>query len=694
MSYDFSQFGCQVFNDTIMREKLSRSTYRSLRHSIDDGAPLGPEVAEVVASAMKDWAVEQGATHFTHWFQPMTSFTAGKHDSFLTPAKDGRAILEFSGKELIVGEPDASSFPNGGLRNTFEARGYTSWDCTSPAFVREGTLYIPTAFYSYTGEALDTKTPLLRSNEAVAREALRVLKAFGNTTATRVSPTVGAEQEYFLVDREKYEQRLDLKLCGRTLFGARPAKGQEMEDHYCGRIRLRVRQFMQELDEALWNLGVPVKTEHNEAAPAQHELAPIFEQVNVAADHNQLIMEVMREIAKKNGLACLLHEKPFEGVNGSGKHNNWSLGTDDGQNLLDPGKTPYENMQFLVFLSAVITAVDNHADLLRMSAASAGNDFRLGGHEAPPAIISIFLGDQLTDILEHIAHGDVVEQTPSCILETGVATLPKLPRDGSDRNRTSPFAFTGNKFEFRMVGSSASIAVSSYILNTIVADSLSRIADRLEACADFDAEIQKIVRETVQEHGRVIFNGNNYTEEWVEEAERRGLPNLHNTVEAISAMIAPKNVELMEKFHVMSGAECQARYEIMLENYCKLVSIEGATMCEMSRRQILPAVTEFAGKMANAYSQLKAAGVENEAVLNLVKQISQCITEMEKVTGQLESALDTCTSITDHLEDAKYHRDTIRELMQDLRGVSDRMEKLVSAEGWPIPTYADLLYRV
>ena len=554
MSYDFSQFGCQVFNDTVMREKLSRSTYRSLRHSIDDGAPLGPEVAEVVASAMKDWAVEQGAAHFTHWFQPMTSFTAGKHDSFLTPAKDGRAILEFSGKELIVGEPDASSFPNGGLRNTFEARGYTSWDCTSPAFVREGTLYIPTAFYSYTGEALDTKTPLLRSNEAIAREALRVLKAFGSTTATRVSPTVGAEQEYFLVDREKYEQRLDLKLCGRTLFGARPAKGQEMEDHYCGRIRLRVRQFMRELDEALWDLGVPVKTEHNEAAPAQHELAPIFEQVNVAADHNQLIMEVIREIAKKNGLACLLHEKPFEGINGSGKHNNWSLSTDDGQNLLDPGKTPYENMQFLVFLSAVITAVDNHADLLRMSAASAGNDFRLGGHEAPPAIISIFLGDQLTDILEHIAHGDVVEQTPSCILETGVATLPKLPRDGSDRNRTSPFAFTGNKFEFRMVGSSASIAVSSYILNTIVADSLSQIADRLETCADFDAEIQKIVQETVRDHGRVIFNGNNYTDEWVEEAERRGLPNFRNTVDAISAMIAPKNIALMEKFHVMSGA--------------------------------------------------------------------------------------------------------------------------------------------
>ena len=694
MSYDFSRFGCRVFNDTGMREKLSKGTYRALRRSIDEGAPLDSVVAEVVASAMKDWAVEQGATHFTHWFQPMTSFTAGKHDSFLTPAKDGRAILEFSGKELIVGEPDASSFPNGGLRNTFEARGYTSWDCTSPAFVREGTLYIPTAFYSYTGEALDTKTPLLRSNEAVAREALRVLRAFGNTTAVRVSPTVGAEQEYFLVDREKYEQRLDLKLCGRTLFGARPAKGQEMEDHYCGRIRLRVRQFMRELDEALWDLGVPVKTEHNEAAPAQPELAPVFELLNVASDHNQLIMEVMREIAKKNGLACLLHEKPFEGVNGSGKHNNWSLSTDDGQNLLDPGKTPYENMQFLVFLSAVIAAVDDYADLLRMSAASAGNDFRLGGHEAPPAIISIFLGDQLTDILEHIAHGDVVEQTPSCILETGVATLPKLPRDGSDRNRTSPFAFTGNKFEFRMVGSSASIAVSSYVLNTIVADALSRIADRLENCSDFDAEIQKIVRETVRDHGRIIFNGNNYTGEWVEEAGRRGLPNLTNTVDAIGAMIDPKNIALMERFHVMSGTECQARYEIMLENYCKLVSIEGATMCEMTRRQILPAAADFAGKMARDYSSLKEAGVENASLLSMVRRLSGCITELEDVTGRLEEALETCGSISDHLENAQYHRDTIRAIMQELREVSDRTEKMVSAGDWPIPTYADLIYRV
>ena len=694
MSYDFSHFGSRVFNDRVMRDKLSKGTYLSLRRSIDEGHPLEPAVAEVVASAMKDWAVEQGATHFTHWFQPMTTFTAGKHDSFIAPTKEGLGILEFSGKELIVGEPDASSFPSGGLRNTFEARGYTSWDCTSPAFVREGTLYIPTAFYAYTGEALDTKTPLLRSNEAVNKQALRVLRAFGNTQATRVSPTVGAEQEYFLIDREKYEQRLDLKLCGRTLFGARPAKGQEMEDHYCGRIRLRVRQFMRDLDEALWELGVPCKTEHNEAAPAQHELAPVFEAVNVACDHNQLTMEVIREVAKKNGLACLLHEKPFQGVNGSGKHNNWSLSTNDGQNLLDPGKTPYENMQFLVFLSAVISAVDDYADLLRMSAANAGNDFRLGGHEAPPGIISIYLGEQLTDVLEHIAHGDVVDQTPSGILETGVATLPKLPRDGSDRNRTSPFAFTGNKFEFRMVGSSASVAISSYVLNTIVADALCKIADRLERCTDFDAEIQKIVQETVRDHGRIIFNGNNYTDEWVEEAARRGLPNLHNTVDAITAMIAPKNIAVMERHHVMSSAECHSRYEIMLENYCKILNIEAATMCEMSRRQILPAAIRFTGGLAESFSSLKAAGIENRSVRNLAQLLSDDISEADRLTGALERALERCAESADLLENARYHRDCIRRLMEKLREVADRMEKFVAASEWPIPTYADLLYRV
>ena len=694
MSYDFSHFGSRVFNDRVMRDKLSKGTYLSLRRSIDEGHPLEPAVAEVVASAMKDWAVEKGATHYTHWFQPMTTFTAGKHDSFIAPTKEGLGILEFSGKELIVGEPDASSFPSGGLRNTFEARGYTSWVCTSPAFVREATLFIPTAFYPYTGEALETKTPLLRSNEAVNKQAPRVLRAFGNTQATRVSPTVGAEQEYFLIDREKYEQRLDLKLCGRTLFGARPAKGQEMEDHYCGRIRLRVRQFMRDLDEALWELGVPCKTEHNEAAPAQHELAPVFEAVNVACDHNQLTMEVIREVAKKNGLACLLHEKPFQGVNGSGKHNNWSLSTNDGQNLLDPGKTPYENMQFLVFLSAVISAVDDYADLLRMSAANAGNDFRLGGHEAPPGIISIYLGEQLTDVLEHIAHGDVVDQTPSGILETGVATLPKLPRDGSDRNRTSPFAFTGNKFEFRMVGSSASVAISSYVLNTIVADALCKIADRLESCTDFDAEIQKIVQETVRDHGRIIFNGNNYTDEWVEEAARRGLPNLHNTVDAITAMIAPKNIAVMERHHVMSSAECHSRYEIMLENYCKILNIEAATMCEMSRRQILPAAIRFTGGLAESFSSLKAAGIENRSVRDLAQLLSDDISEADRLTGELERALERCAESADLLENARYHRDCIRRLMEKLREVADRMEKFVAASEWPIPTYADLLYRV
>lgn len=694
MGYDFSKFGRNVFHDAVMREKLSRSTYQSLRRSIDEGAPLEPDVAEVVASAMKDWAVEQGASHFTHWFQPMTTFTAGKHDSFLAPTKDGRGILEFSGKELIVGEPDASSFPNGGLRSTFEARGYTSWDCTSPAFVREGTLYIPTAFYSYTGEALDTKTPLLRSNQAVNREALRVLRAFGNKTATRVSPTVGAEQEYFLIDREKYEQRLDLKLCGRTLFGAKPPKGQEMEDHYCGRIRLRVRQFMRDLDDALWELGVPAKTEHNEAAPAQHELAPVFEAVNVACDHNQLIMEVMREVAKKNGLACLLHEKPFQGVNGSGKHNNWSLSTNDGQNLLDPGKTPYENLQFLVFLSAVITGVDNYADLLRMSAATAGNDFRLGGHEAPPGIISIFLGEQLWSILEHIAHGDTLSETPSCVLETGVATLPRLPKDGSDRNRTSPFAFTGNKFEFRMVGSSAPVAMSSYVLNTIVADALREFADRLEECSDFDAEIQRIVKDTVEKHGRIVFNGNNYTDEWVTEAARRGLPNLNNTVDAIGAMVAEKNLALMERHGVMSRTECQSRYEIMLENYCKIVNIEGAAMAEMARRQILPAAVGFAGKTAEAYTHLSQVGIQNASVLSLAKQLSGLITEVTASTGKLEVALARCEEIVDLSENARMHRDEVRVVMSELRQEVDQMERLISAEDWPIPTYTDLLYRV
>ncbi len=694
MSFDFSKFGCKVFNDTVMAEKLSEGTYKSLRKSIDLGLPLDPEVAQEVASVMKDWAISLGATHFTHWFHPMTSFSAGKHDSFISLAKDGKVIVEFSKKELIVGEPDASSFPNGGLRNTFEARGYTSWDCTSPAFVRDNTLYIPTAFYSYTGEALDTKTPLLRSMEAINKQALRVLRAFGNKNVTKVVPTVGAEQEYFLIDREKYEKRLDLKLCGHTLIGAKPPKGQEMEDHYCGRIRLRVASFMKQLDEALWELGVTSKTEHNEAAPAQHELAPIFESVNIACDHNQLTMEVMREIAKKNNLACLLHEKPFDGVNGSGKHNNWSLSTNDGQNLLDPGKTPYENLQFLLFLSAVIIGVDKYADLLRMSAANTGNDFRLGGHEAPPAIISIFLGEQLTKILEDIADGSHPDKAPSCIMETGVATLPKLPKDDSDRNRTSPFAFTGNKFEFRMVGSSASISISNYVLNTIVADSLMEIADKLENCTDFDAEIHKIVCDAVKIHGRVIFNGNNYTDEWIKEAEERGLPNLSNTVDAVGAMIAPKNIALMERHHVMNEAECLSRYEIMLENYCKVISIEGHTMAQMCRREILPGMITFAGKMAECYENLSKIKVTNKSIKALVEELSSLISKTDALTSELESELVNCDKISDFAEKAKYYRDSVRNIMAKLRVSVDRAEELISSDVWPIPTYTDLLYRV
>ncbi len=694
MSFDFSKFGCNVFNDKVMAEKLSENTYKSLKKSIDLGLSLDPAVADEVASAMKDWAISLGATHFTHWFQPMTSFTAGKHDSFISLEKNGNVIVEFRGKELIVGEPDASSFPNGGLRNTFEARGYTSWDCTSPAFVRDNTLYIPTAFYSYTGEALDTKTPLLRSMEAINAEALRVLRAFGNKTATRVIPTVGAEQEYFLIDREKYEKRLDLKLCGHTLIGAKPPKGQEMDDHYCGRIRLRVANFMKELDEELWALGVTSKTEHNEAAPAQHELAPIFESVNIACDHNQLTMEVMREVAKKNSLACLLHEKPFAGVNGSGKHNNWSLSTNDGQNLLDPGKTPYENLQFLVFLSAVIIGVDKYADLLRMSAANAGNDFRLGGHEAPPAIISIFLGEQLTKILEDIANGASPDKAPSCVMETGVATLPKLPKDDSDRNRTSPFAFTGNKFEFRMVGSSSSISVANYVLNTIVADSLREIAERLENCTDFDGEIHKIVCEAVKTHGRVIFNGNNYTDEWVEEAKKRGLPNLPNTVDAIGAMIEPKNIALMERHHVMNEAECYSRHEIMLDNYCKVVSIEGNTMAQMCRREFIPAIISFAGEMADNYSKLTKLDISNPHIKAIANELSTLVSEIETLTTELERELEQCDKIPDYIENAEFHRDNIRKLMVKLRVSVDRAEQLVASDAWPVPTYTDLLYRV
>ncbi len=697
MSSDFaSKFACKVFDDAVMRERLPKNTYKSLKHSIDENVHLEPDVADVVASVMKDWAVEQGATHFTHWFQPMTNITAGKHDSFISPQKDGQVILEFSGKELIQGEPDASSFPNGGLRNTFEARGYTAWDCTSPAFIKGGTLYIPTAFCSYTGEALDTKTPLLRSMQVISDQAMRILRLFGNRTSKRVLATVGAEQEYFLVDREKYENRLDLKICGRTLFGAMPPKGQEMDDHYCGRIRLRVAEYMRQLDNALWELGVTSKTKHNEVAPAQHELAPVFCSANIACDHNQLTMEVMRIVAKQNGLACLLHEKPFDGVNGSGKHNNWSLSTDDGLNLLDPGKTPYENVQFLIFLCAVLTAVDNYADLLRLTAAVAGNDHRLGANEAPPAIISVFLGDELTGILENIAKGNTNHQSSSGILETGVETLPDLPKDDSDRNRTSPFAFTGNKFEFRMVGSSQSIAQSNYVLNTIVSDSLSTFADRLESAPNFDDEIKHIITETMEQHGRIIFNGNNYTDEWVKEAEKRGLPNLPTTVDAAQMLIQPKNIAVFERFHVLSPVECRSRYEIMLENYAKTINIEANTMLEMANKQILPALIGFAGDTAAAYNELMCAGVSNATSLRLAQALSDAVDEIYAEAQELQAVLDQIhkSCIGDALCEAKGYRDQILPQMEKLRQAVDKAEGICSSEAWPMPSYTDLLHRV
>ncbi len=694
MSFDFSQFGCNVFSDTVMRDKLPKSTYKELKKSIDSGKPLRADVAEIVAEAMKDWAVEKGATHFTHWFQPMTNITAGKLDSFISPTPDGKIILEFSGKELIKGEPDASSFPNGGLRNTFEARGYTMWDCTSPAFIRDHTLYIPTAFCSYTGEALDTKTPLLRSMEVISNEAMRLLHAFGNTTSKRVLVTVGAEQEYFLVDREAYEKRLDLKICGRTLLGAKPPKGQEMEDHYFGRIRIRIADYMHQLDEELWKLGVTAKTKHNEVAPAQHELAPIFDSVNIACDHNQLTMELMRVIAKKNGLACLLHEKPFAHINGSGKHNNWSLCTDDGINLFEPGKNPYENIQFLTFLCAVITAVDEYADLIRLSAAIAGNDYRLGANEAPPAIISVFLGEQLTSILKQIADGEKPHnQMESAFLQMGVETLPKLKKDDSDRNRTSPFAFTGNKFEFRMVGSSASIACANFVLNTIVADVLFRFTDRLEHTKDFDGEIHRIIKDTMEQHGRIIFNGNNYTQEWVEEAARRGLPNLSNTVDAASAYLNPKNIDVLSRHHVLSEVECHSRYEVLLENYSHIIVIEANTLLEMIHKLVIPATIEYIGMISDSFLKLKEAGLHNQSMEKILTSLSELLDGTSSLTETLEQLVAQVPH-TNSLEAAGFCRDQIRPKMEEIRLLVDKIEVLTDKKKWPMPSYTDLLHRI
>ncbi|EMS71710.1 glutamine synthetase III [Ruminiclostridium cellobioparum] len=690
-------FGSSVFNDTVMHERLPKATYKSLKKTIDLGLTLDESVADVVASVMKDWAIEKGATHFTHWFHPMTGITAEKHDAFISPTADGKVILEFSGKELIKGEPDASSFPSGGLRATYEARGYTAWDCTSPAFVKDGTLYIPTAFCSYTGEILDKKTPLLRSMEALNKQALRILKVLGNTSATRVTTTVGPEQEYFLVDRELFKQRKDLIFTGRTLFGVKPPKGQELEDHYFGNIKERVSAYMKDLDTELWKLGISAKTEHNEVAPAQHELAPIFNTSNVATDHNQLTMELMQKVALRHGLACLLHEKPFAGVNGSGKHNNWSMSTNDGQNLLEPGSTPHDNVQFLIFLTAVVRAVDEYQDLLRLSVATAGNDHRLGANEAPPAIVSIFLGDQLTDIINQLENGKAKGKIYNNILETGVASLPKLPKDTTDRNRTSPFAFTGNKFEFRMLGSSASIAGANFVLNTIVAEILQKFADQLETADDLNAAIATLLSETVKNHKRIIFNGNGYSEEWVVEAESRGLLNMKSTVECIPTFINDKNVAVFVRHGVLSKSEIESRYEILLENYVKTINIEALTMINMAKTEILPAAFRFSKELSDTINSVKATGmsVEVSAQSSVLKELSPVLSSFASNLTALKKTLEKANAETGSaLKQAEAFSKTVIPAMESLRTDADKLEAILPRDMYPFPTYADLLFNV
>ncbi|APF23707.1 glutamine synthetase III [Clostridium butyricum] len=690
-------FGTSVFNDAVMKERLPKATYKALKKTIEEGTSLKPDVADVVASAMKDWAVEKGATHFTHWFQPMTGITAEKHDAFINPTADGKVILEFSGKELIKGEPDASSFPSGGLRATFEARGYTAWDCTSPAFIKDGSLCIPTAFCSYNGEALDKKTPLLRSMEVLNKQAMRVLRALGNTTSKKVITTVGPEQEYFLIDKKMYDARKDIILTGRTLFGAKPSKGQELEDHYFGVIKPRISAYMKDLDEELWKLGISAKTKHNEVAPGQHELAPIFSTTNIATDNNQLTMEVMKKVADKHGLYCLLHEKPFAGVNGSGKHNNWSMSTDDGMNLLEPGTSPHENKQFLLFLCAVIKAVDEYPDLLRVSAANAGNDHRLGANEAPPAIISIFLGDQLEDVLEQIEKGPATSSKSSSELTIGVNTLPNLPKDATDRNRTSPFAFTGNKFEFRMVPSSASIGCCNYVLNTIVAETLDEVAGRLEKASNVDAEIQAILTEIAKDHKRVIFNGNGYSDEWVEEAARRGLPNIKSTVEASKAMISEKNLAVLEKYGVLSRKEAEARYEIVLENYNKIINIEALTTLEIAKRQILPAAMKYASSLAESINAIKATGVQASVLVQseLLTKVSDLTVKLNENIGLLEAVVEKADNFDGDIYDlGMMYKYEVFEEMQNLRECADKLEVVVDKEFWPLPTYEDMLFNV
>ena len=689
-------FGSQVFNDSVMRTRLPKEVYLSLKKTIAKGRHLDLEVANVVANAMKDWAVEKGATHYTHWFQPMTGITAEKHDSFISATQEGNVIMEFSGKELVRGEPDASSFPSGGLRATFEARGYTAWDPTSYAFIKDGTLYIPTAFCSYNGEALDKKTPLLRSMEALDKQATRIVKLFGNDDVKRVVTTVGAEQEYFLIDREMFLKRSDLRYCGRTLFGARPPKGQELEDHYFGTINPRVSAFMKDLEEELWKLGVLAKTKHNEVAPSQHELAPIFTTANIATDHNQLTMELMKTVANQHGLVCLLHEKPFAGVNGSGKHNNWSLSTDTGVNLLEPGDTPQDNAQFLLFLVAVIKAVDEYQDLLRISVGSAGNDHRLGANEAPPAIISIYLGEALTDIFDALENGSTYQGKDKSRMQIGATVLPHIPKDSTDRNRTSPFAFTGNKFEFRMLGSNLSIAGPNLILNTIVAEALQEFADQLEGSDDFQTELNQLIKTTIHQHKRILFNGNNYSEEWKQEAEARGLLNLNTTVEALPYFITEKNKAVMQKHGVLTESEIQSRYEILLENYCKTIHIEALTMIDMVRREIVPSVLGYQEELSGLANNKKSfdptlsCGVEHK----LLSALSNLGDFLEDKLSLLESSVLEAKGFEDTLVRAKYYRESVFINMQSLRGVVDEMETLVSKRHWPLPNYADLLYSV
>ena len=693
-------FGEDVFNDTVMQERLPKKVYKDLKKTIEEGKELDLATADVIAHEMKEWAIEKGATHYTHWFQPLTGVTAEKHDSFISaPLPNGKVLMSFSGKELIKGEPDASSFPSGGLRATFEARGYTAWDCTSPAFVRHdaagATLCIPTAFCSYKGEALDQKTPLLRSMQAINEQSLRLLRLFGNTTSKKVTPSVGPEQEYFLVDADKFLQRKDLIYTGRTLFGAMPPKGQELDDHYFGTIRQRIAGFMKDVNEELWKVGVTSKTQHNEVAPAQHELAPIYAECNVALDHNHIVMQTLKRVACQHGMKCLLHEKPFAGVNGSGKHDNWSLTTDDGKNLLEPGKTPHENIQFLLVLTCILKAVDTHADLLRESAADPGNDHRLGANEAPPAIISVFLGEQLGDVLEQlISTGEATHSLKGGKLQTGVDTLPDLAKDATDRNRTSPFAFTGNKFEFRMVGSRDSIAGPNVVLNTIVAEAFSEACDALEKADNFDEAVHDLIKKYATEHQRVVFDGNGYSDAWVEEAERRGLPNIRSMVEAIPALTTDKAINMFEKFKVFTKAELESRAEIKFESYAKAINIEARTMIDMASKQIIPAIIKYTKELADTVVAVKEAGADASVQAELLTEVSGLLAESKKALEALKVVTDQAAAMEEGEDQARFYHFDVVPAMEALRAPVDKLEMIVDKEAWPMPSYGDLIFEV